>query len=189
MIQDPISYLNPTCSSPPLHRRRLSEGTISPDSLLTTTLFLGDLPFLCTENCLRELFNRYGEIERLELKKSARDPQRVHLGFGFVKFTSRTSAERALYELNGHFFLGRALRVGWADDYNRICAATKATDPKKNHQTAQLHVSFTSHDPSKIVSELDLGEVFGGFGHVVDIAIKKNVVKKVSSSRSPSPNF
>lgn len=187
MIQDPISYLNPTCStSPPLHRRRLSEepSTTSPDSVLTTTLFLGDLPFLCTETSLRELFSRYGEIERLQLKKSARDPQRAHLGFGFVKFTSRASAERALLELNGHFFLGRALRVGWADDYNRICAATKATDPKKNHQTAQLHVSFHTHDPSKIVSEMDLREVFGGFGHVVDIAIKKNVLKRGSCTQS-----
>ncbi len=146
--------------------------------LLTTTLFLGDLSVVCTEMNLRELFNKYGELERVQLKKSDRDPQRAHLGFGFVKFSTRESAERALEELNGKFFLGRALRVGWADDHNRI-GVIKASDPKKNHQTAQLHVSFTSH-ADKIVSEMDLGGVFSGFGNVVDIAIKKNVLNRVS---------
>lgn len=42
--------------------------------LLTTTLFLGDLSVVCTEMNLRELFNKYGELERVQLKKSDRDP-------------------------------------------------------------------------------------------------------------------
>lgn len=181
-MQDLFTHFGPACSSPPMHRRRLSEGAAFsfPDTVLTTTLFLGDLPVLCTEVGLRELFSQYGDVERVQLKKSDRDPQRAHLGFGFVKFTTRASAERALEELNGKFFLGRALRVGWADDHNRVGAGTKASDPKKNHQTAQLHVSFTTRNPNKIVSEMDLGGVFSGFGNVVDIAIKKNVLNRVS---------
>ncbi len=165
-----------------LEATAFSEGfpATIPDSLLTTTLFLGDLSVLCNEISVRELFSRYGEIERVQLKKSDRDPQRAHLGFGFVKFATRASAERALEELNGKFFLGRALRVGWAEDHNRIGTGVKAADPKKNHQTAQLHVSFMTRDMNKRVSEMDLGGVFTGFGNVVDIAIKKNVLNRVS---------
>ncbi len=147
--------------------------------LLTTTLFLGDLSVLCNEIHVRELFSRYGELERVQLKKSDRDPHRAHLGFGFVKFSSRASAERALEELNGYFFMGRALRVGWADDYNRVGGEVKARDPKKNRETAQLHVSFVCEDSCRMVSEMELGLVFGVFGNVVDIAIKKNVLNKV----------
>lgn len=135
--------------------------------------------YLCNEKYVFELLSQYGELERVELKKSDRNPHRVHLGFGFVKFTSRGSAERALEELNGYFFMGRALRVGWADDYNRIGSEVKARDPKKNREKAQLHVSFSCDDSLIMVSEMDLGLVFGVFGNVVDIAIKKNVLNKV----------
>ncbi len=172
----PSSFVGQATQSPRESIKQM-EASLQPP-LLTTTLFLGDLSVVCTELSLRELFSKYGELERVQLKKSDRDPQRAHLGFGFVKFTTRASAERALEELNGKFFLGRALRVGWADDHNRIGVVTKASDPKKNHQTAQLHVSFTSHS-DKIVSEMDLGGVFSGFGNVVDIAIKKNVLNRV----------
>ncbi len=164
--------------SPREEERRLE---ISEASFLTTTLFLGDLSVLCNESSICELFGRYGELERVQLKRSDRDTQRAHLGFGFVKFVSRACAERALEELNGQFFLGRALRVGWADEnQNRIASVLKATDPKKHHQTAQLHVSFMTRDLKRIVSEMDLGGVFGRFGNVVDIAVKKNFLNKVS---------
>ena len=149
------------------------------DLVLTTTLFLGDLSVLCSEIHVRELFGRYGQLERVQLKKSDRDPHRAHLGFGFVKFSSRLSAERALEELNGCFFMGRAMRVGWAEDYNRIGGEVKARDPKKSRETAQLHVSFVCDDARRMVSEMELGLVFGVFGNVVDIAIKKNVLNKV----------
>mmetsp|Transcript_17181 Transcript_17181/g.18641 ORF Transcript_17181/g.18641 Transcript_17181/m.18641 type:complete len:403 (-) Transcript_17181:513-1721(-) len=147
----------------------------------STTLFVGDLSVLCDEKAVFELFCEFGEIERVQLKKSDRDPQRAHLGFGFVKFASRVCAERALEELNGHFFLGRALRVGWADDFGKpqqSAHVPKSEDPKKKRLTAQIHVTFVTRDLNRRVSELDLGQVFSRFGNLVDIAVKKNAINE-----------
>ncbi len=164
----------------------------SPAMLQTSTLFLGDLSVNCDEERLFDLFCQFGEIETVQLKKSERDPQRTHLGFGFIKFTTREAAERALNALNGYFFLGRALRVGWAEDYDKRnhqrlkTGKTSNTyfprtmDPKKNRQTAQIHVTFVSRELNKRVSEVELGDVFGRFGNLIDIAIKKNAINPVS---------
>eukprot|EP01042_Synura_sphagnicola_P017199 gene17199-21734_t len=148
---------------------------------LTTTLFLGDLSVICDEIQLYELFSQFGLVQSVQLKKSDRDPQRAHLGFGFVKFASRVCAERALEELNGHFFLGRALRVGWADDFGKpqqSAHVPKSEDPKKKRLTAQIHVTFVTRDLNRRVSELDLGQVFSRFGNLVDIAVKKNAINE-----------
>ncbi len=145
---------------------------------LATTLFLGDLSVTCDEVKLFELFRPYGVIESIQLKKSDRDPQRAHLGFGFIRFANRDCAERALQEINGCFFLGRVMRVGWAVDYGKKTSQALVgnnTDPKKS-QTAQIHVMFVTRELTRRVSELDLGGVFGRYGNLVDIAIKKNAV-------------
>ena len=150
-----------------------------------STLFLGDLSVLCDEEKLIELFRPYGSIESIHLKKSTRDPLRGHLGFGFIKFVNHEDAERAIKELNGLFFLGRAMRVGWGKDFDKLHVPVdgleKLVDPKKHRQTAQIHVTFVSRELRKLVSEMDLGAVFGTFGNVVDIAIKKNAINEVSS--------
>lgn len=158
----------------------------------SSTLFVGDLSVICDEEQLFDLFHPYGQIESVQLKKSERDPQRAHLGFGFVKFVAREAAERALQALNGQFFLGRAMRVGWAEDYdkrrlhvrtgsgNNFGIQEKPVDQRKHRKTGQIHVMFVSRDLHKRVSELDLGSVFGTFGNLVDIAIKKNAINPVS---------
>lgn len=61
--------------------------------LLTTTLFLGDISVLCNEKHVFELLSQYGELERVELKKSDRVWDSAS--------SSRGSAETALEELNG----------------------------------------------------------------------------------------
>eukprot|EP01039_Chlorochromonas_danica_P019322 gene19322-23374_t len=94
-----------------------SYGAMTDD--LAATLFLGDLAVICDETKVYELFRRFGVVESVQLKKSDRDPYRAHLGFGFIKFATRESAERALQEMNGYFFLGRAMRVGWALDFGK----------------------------------------------------------------------
>mmetsp|Transcript_7787 Transcript_7787/g.8518 ORF Transcript_7787/g.8518 Transcript_7787/m.8518 type:complete len:434 (-) Transcript_7787:293-1594(-) len=155
-------------------------------SMKSTTLFLGDLSVVCDEEKLFNLFRPFGEIESVELKKSDRDPQRAHLGFGFIKFVHHEGAERAVREVNGMFFLGRAIRVGWADDNEKRRGPgkgsavgryqEKAADLKKTRQTAQIHVMFVTREMNRRVSELDLGSVFGRYGNLVDIAIKKNAI-------------
>lgn len=141
------------------------------------TLFVGDISILCNEDTIHDLFSPYGSIESIELKKSDRDPTRAHLSYGFVKFFSPESAELAMKDLNGKFVQGRCLRVGWADANPR--GGKGCVDKKKINQTAQIHVIFVCKD-MEMISELELGAVFGRFDNLVDIAIKKNDVHHVS---------
>ncbi len=157
-------------------------GNLMPDDL-ATTLFLGDLSVICDEIKLFESFSRFGVIESVQLRQSDHDPQRAHLGFGFIKFVTRDSAERALQEMNGYFFLGRAMRIGWALDYGKKTSQSlkdPVSDPKKN-QTAQIHVMFVTRELNRRVSELDIGGAFSRYGNLVDVAIKKNAINHVRS--------
>ncbi len=148
---------------------------------VATTLFLGDLSVICDEIKLYELFSRFGAVESVQMKKSDRDPQRAHLGFGFVKFASHDSAETALQEMNGYFFLGRAIIVDWALDFGKKGShcLEKTMAPKSKPTTAQIHVMFVTRELNRRVSELDLGGVFSRYGNLVDIAIKKNATNSV----------
>lgn len=89
-----------------------SSQTLNQDAANTaddgTTLFLGDLSVYSTENHIRELFQPYGKIENIRIKRG--NTTKPHLCYGFIKFENKSCAERALAELNGVMFLGRTLR-------------------------------------------------------------------------------
>ena len=74
----------------------------------STTLFLGDLSVFCTEKDIRKLFRPFGTIEAIRVKRGS--SSKTNLSYGFIKFSTRESAEMALDQLNGILFLGRALR-------------------------------------------------------------------------------
>lgn len=152
----------------------------------TTTLFVGDLPFLCDEEKLFELFHCFGAIESIRLKKSDNDPQKVHLSYGFVKFFAHEDAVRAFQEVNGMFYLGRRLRLGWADDHpsNTKQGGIAFIPPKRNDPTAQIHVTFVSKNMSRKISELELHQVFDPYRNVVDVVVKKGDFNPVRCSHS-----
>lgn len=80
-----------------------------------TKLFVGNLPFSATESEVRELFEQHGKIESLALIND-RETGRPR-GFGFVEM-SNADASRAMQQLNGYQFGGRALKVNEAQARN-----------------------------------------------------------------------
>jgi len=135
----------------------------------STTLFLGDLSVFCTEKDIRKLFRLYGQIEAIRVKRGSSN--KANLSYGFIKFSSRDSAEWALSELTGVMFLGRALRlvylfssqievelnlflffrIGWAEAKNapfKVIPSLVNKDQQHKPETAQLHVSFMSKQVS-----------------------------------------
>jgi RNA recognition motif-containing protein len=74
-----------------------------------TKLYVGNLSFNATEDNLRELFAKIGEVAAVNL---ITDPHTGRLkGFGFVEMTSEADAQKAIKELNGTVFLERCLAV------------------------------------------------------------------------------
>lgn len=75
-------------------------------------LFVGNLPFSATEDALRDLFGAFGEIQQVRIMTD-RDTGKSR-GFAFVEIADDDAAARAITELNGKDFGGRALTVNEA---------------------------------------------------------------------------
>ena len=76
-------------------------------------LFVGNLPFSATDASVRALFAEHGTVEKLALITDRETGQ--PRGFGFVEM-SDADASRAMQNLNGREFEGRALKVNEAKE-------------------------------------------------------------------------
>ena len=79
-------------------------------------IYVGNLSWSTTDADLRDLFSRYGEVASASVIND-RDTGRSR-GFGFVELDP-AGAEKAIAELDGRDFQGRALRVNEAQDKRR----------------------------------------------------------------------
>ena len=77
------------------------------------TIYLGNLPFSASEDDIRKLFGRHGEVAGVSLitDRETGSPR----GFGFVEMEPEAAA-RAIEALDGAEFGGRTLRVNEARD-------------------------------------------------------------------------
>jgi cold-inducible RNA-binding protein len=73
-------------------------------------LYVGNLPFETTESDLKELFEQTGSVETVRIITD-RDTGRSK-GFGFVEM--QQGGDKAIAEMNGKDFKGRALTVNEA---------------------------------------------------------------------------
>ena len=76
---------------------------------MSKNIYVGNLPWKTTEEEIKELFNKFGEVLSVKIIKD-RETGRPR-GFGFVDMEN---ADAAISELNGKDFGGRALRVNEA---------------------------------------------------------------------------
>ena len=76
-------------------------------------IYVGNLPWSTTEADLRDMFATFGEVLSSAVITD-RDTGRSR-GFGFVEM-EQADAEKAIAELDGREFSGRALRVNEAQD-------------------------------------------------------------------------
>ena len=75
-------------------------------------IYVGNLPFSTTDDDLRDLFARHGEVSKASVVMD-RESGRSR-GFGFVEMET-ASAEVAITALNGRDVGGRSLRVNEAE--------------------------------------------------------------------------
>ncbi len=81
---------------------------------MATKIYVGNLPWVISEDQLQEIFAAYGEVESSKIV-SDRDSGRSR-GFGFVTMTDATAAQAAIEALSGHVVEGRNLVVNEAHD-------------------------------------------------------------------------
>ena len=75
-------------------------------------IFVGNLNFNTSEDDLRQMFEVYGQVDRVSIMTD-RDTGRSR-GFGFVEMTNAEDGEKAIAALNGSQTGGRTLNVNEA---------------------------------------------------------------------------
>ncbi len=80
---------------------------------MSMRLFVGNLSFQTNELELRDLFGQSGEIAEVKVVTD-RETGRSR-GFAFVEMTKAEDADKAISDLNGREFGGRALKVSQAE--------------------------------------------------------------------------
>ncbi|MBF0227218.1 MAG: RNA-binding protein [Desulfobacterales bacterium] len=75
-------------------------------------IFVGNLSRDVTDEDLKELFLKYGEVTSANVIRDKFNGQ--SRGFGFVEMPSKTAAQSAITELNGKDVKGRSINVNEA---------------------------------------------------------------------------
>jgi cold-inducible RNA-binding protein len=75
-------------------------------------IFVGNLSFNTNEDELRQIFESYGQVDRVSIMTD-RDTGRSR-GFGFVEMASNEDGEKAIAALNGSQVGGRTINVNEA---------------------------------------------------------------------------
>jgi RNA recognition motif-containing protein len=79
---------------------------------MSKKLFIGNIEWGATEEDLKELFGKHGDIEEAIIIKDKMSGRSK--GFGFVTFAEDADAEKAIEALSGHDLNGRELVVNEA---------------------------------------------------------------------------
>lgn len=81
---------------------------------MSSRLYVGNLPYHATEDLITQHFAVSGEVKAVNLMIDRMSGQ--SRGFCFVEMASPDAAQKAIADLNGKDFAGRALRVDIAEE-------------------------------------------------------------------------
>ena len=76
------------------------------------SLKVDNISYQTTQNELRRMFERYGDIGDVHIPRDRHSRQ--SRGFGFVRFTSKKDADYAVSRMDGRYVDGREIRVSFA---------------------------------------------------------------------------
>lgn len=116
-----------------------------PDSMMSTTLWVGNLCEFVTDEMLSELFQQASSLKFVPACV-ARKPNMESMRYGFVTFRSEEEKEVAMELLHGYELQGKCLKVEHIRDhekYGRIRAPQKIVDyavgPIKRQRNGELN--------------------------------------------------
>lgn len=102
-------------------------------------LFVGQLPFECTEDRLRNLFSAYGKVDDLHILRDANNRSK---GAAFVTFSSVLEADTAIFTLHNRYRMlpNRSIQVSYAKNSPNISpfGACSAVEVHQCHPTNPL---------------------------------------------------
>ncbi|KAI1369328.1 RNA-binding domain-containing protein [Xylaria arbuscula] len=148
--------------------RAAEDNTSTLDSSLTEneritkdgfTIYVSNVTFDATEAHLQEAFGKYGDILRINI---GRDGRGLSRGFGFVTFSNKEAADRAVAEANNSFWHGRRIVV---DHRKQGLADNKPRG--KGEPTTSIYIGNIPYE----ASDADLNKLFRSLDNVKDIRV------------------
>lgn len=98
-----------------------------------TKIVVRNLSFKVTEEDIRKLYEKFGEIQEIILP---RQPNGTLFGYGFIEFKRMQDASKAIFNTNKKEFFGRTIISTWAIENSKFCEKVKAisetNDKNKN---------------------------------------------------------
>jgi RNA recognition motif-containing protein len=77
-------------------------------------IYVGQLPYSVTEEELREMFLKFGEVSSLNLIMDRYSGQSK--GFGFIEMPNNSEADQAIKGLNKSMLKGREIKVNQSEE-------------------------------------------------------------------------
>eukprot|EP01031_Cornospumella_fuschlensis_P026128 gene26128-31549_t len=133
----------------------------------SNALFVGDLPKYATESDLHSIFQSYGPILDVKIKKNAVTGK--SLAYGFVTLATWEAANAAKDALDNYMLMGRKLRVRWAAYNNKV-------QDEKDDVINSVYIRFSANWIERPITEEDIHQAFSNFGPVDDVSIKEVTV-------------
>lgn len=97
---------------------------------MSKKVYVGNLPFSFGFEKLNEVFSSFGKVEEASVisdKFSGRSK-----GFGFVTFSNDADADKAIAEMDGKEFEGRALKVSEATPFDPESKPKREFQPRRS---------------------------------------------------------
>ncbi|KAK6202739.1 uncharacterized protein RJT21DRAFT_83085 [Scheffersomyces amazonensis] len=153
------------------------------------SIFIGDLDPSVTESNLMDVFNNKFPKQVIQVRIMFDPATKTSKGFGFAKFNSQETMEKALEELDGIIVGGRAIRVGQAANSSNnvvVSSENKVIETRKvniNHSQIQPPLNqFTDPNNTTLLinglgskfSEDDLTKHFLSFGDIVSLKLSND---------------
>nr|XP_054774952.1 RNA-binding protein 28-like isoform X2 [Lytechinus pictus] len=112
-------------------KRKKLDGTenISEREKRRSRLIVRNLPFKCTEDKLKSVFEAFGTVTEISIPMK----ENKSMGFGFVQFDHLSRAAKALKQMNGKQIMNRTVAVDWTvprTEYLQALQKTKDSTPK-----------------------------------------------------------
>lgn len=126
------------------------QGTQSDDDPNNTTVFVGNLDSVVTDDHLRELFSPYGQLVHVKIPAGKR--------CGFVQFADRSCAEEALRILNGTQLGGQNIRLSWGRS-----PSNKQVQPDQNQWGGGYYGYAQGYDNYAYAAPQDPNMYYGGY--------------------------
>lgn len=96
------------------------------DEIATRTLFVGNLAYDITVDELKQVFELYGFVEDVDIKRNAQGHGNI---YAFIRFTTLDMARRAKMDMSGQYIRKYQCRIGYGKPTPSLCVFVGGIGP------------------------------------------------------------